>query len=98
MMEKSEAKSAAKALYLQSAALAGFEVEPFSAERMAEIVEEFYAKVETHRRPEAVANLLRLIGHTLQIAGKDGVTRLQESNVDAGREKLCRPPVYPFGK
>ncbi|HET9765869.1 MAG TPA: hypothetical protein VFS60_03420 [Thermoanaerobaculia bacterium] len=97
-MEKSEAKSSAKALYLQAAALAGFEVEPYSAERMSEIIEEFYAKVKPKRRPEAVANLLRLIAHTVQLAGEAGSTRLQESSVDAGREKLCDPPVYPFGK
>ena len=97
-MEKSEAKSAAKALYLQAAALAGLEVAPNSAERIAQIVEEFFSKVKPKRRPEAVANLLRLLGHTLEIAGEEGVSRLQESNVDAGREKLCDPPVYPFGK
>lgn len=94
-MEKSEAKTAVKAIYLQAAALAGFEVGPESPERFVKIVEEGFAKVKPNRKAEAVANVLRIVAMTLELAGKNKVTKLSESSVDAGREKVC--PVYPFG-
>ena len=47
-----------------------------------------------NRRPEAAANVLRLIATTLELAQDGGDTILSESNVDAAKEKVC--PVYPF--
>jgi hypothetical protein len=92
-MEKIEAKSTVKAIYLQSAALAGLEVSPDSPEHLAGIVEQGFDKVELTRRPEAVANTLRLIAATVESVGP-GDTMLHESNVHAGHDKVC--PVYPF--
>ena len=95
-MEKAEAKSAVKALYLQAAALAGLEVRPNSPERLASIVEEGFKKVSATRRLEAVANTLRLIAATLESAQKRGDKFLSEENVGEGQEEVC--PVYPFRK
>ena len=95
-MEKAEAKSAVKALYLQAAALAGLEVGPDSPERLASIIEEGFKKVSAARRPEAVANTLRLIAATVESAQRRGDKMLHEGNVEAGREEVC--PVYPFRK
>jgi hypothetical protein len=95
-MEKAEAKSSVKALYLQAAALAGLEVGPDSPERLASIVEEGFRKVSVTRRPEAVANTLRLIAATVESAQKRGDKMLHETNVDAGQDEVC--PVYPFRK
>jgi hypothetical protein len=95
-MEKSEVKTSVKAIYLQAAALAGFEVGPNSPERLVKIVERGFVKVEQNRTAEAVANVLRLIAMTLELAEKNNVTLLQETNVDAARDKIC--PVYPFGQ
>ena len=93
-MEIPEAKSAVKALYLQAAALAGLEVGPASPERLVEVVEAGFKKVEEPRRPEAVANLLRLVAATIQSAQERGDKMLHEGNVDAGKDKIC--PVFPF--
>ena len=95
-MEKSEAKTAVKALYLQSAALAGFEVGPNSPEKLVTIVEQGFVKVKSNRKAEAVANVLRLVAMTLELAEKNGDTELHENSVDAAKNKVC--PVYPFGK
>lgn len=95
-MNKSEAKTAIKALYLQSAALAGFEVGPNSPERLVTIVNQGFVKVKPNRKAEAVANVLRLLAMTLELAEKNGDTQLHESSVDAAQTKVC--PVYPFGK
>jgi hypothetical protein len=94
MMEMPEAKSAAKALYLQAAALAGREVSPFSPERLVDIVNQGFSKVTSDRRGEAVANLLRLIAMTLELAQQSGHAMLQETDVDAAHKTIC--PVYPF--
>jgi hypothetical protein len=93
-MNISETKSGAKAIYLQAACLAGFEVGPFSPERLVDLVNEAYTKVDESRRPEAIANLLRVIASTLEEAQNSGETRLHEHSVDAGKKKVC--PVYPF--
>ena len=95
-MEKSEAKTSVKAIYLQSAAMAGFEVGPNSPERLVKLVDQGFLKVEPGHKAKAVANLLRLIAMTLELAEKNHEKQLQESSVDAGREKVC--PVYPFGQ
>ena len=95
-MEKSEVKTSVKAIYLQAAALAGFEVGPNSPERLVELVEQGFKKVKPNRKGEAVANVLRLIAMTLEVAEKNGDTQLHESSVDAGKDKVC--PVYPFGQ
>lgn len=95
-MEQAEAKSAAKALYLQAAAMAGLEVSPMSPEKLAMIVTRGFAKVERKRRPEAVGNLLKLLAATLQSAQDKSATKLQEEDVKAGHNKVC--PVYPFRK
>ena len=93
-MDKSEAKSAVKALYLQAAALAGLEVGPQSPEDLAGIAESGFTKVHANRRPEAVANLLRLLAATIQSAQERGDKMLHEDNVRAGHDAVC--PVYPF--
>jgi len=95
-MDKVEAKSAVKALYLQAATLAGFEVTPQSPERLTELVDQGFEKIEGNQRPKAIANLLKLIAATLEIAQENGDTVLSESTVDVGKQKIC--PVYPFGK
>jgi hypothetical protein len=95
-MERSEAKSAIKALYLQSAALAGLEVSPNSPELLIQIVDAGFDKVEVNRRPTAVANTLRLIAVSLEIAEARGDKMLHEDNVTGAQAKVC--PVYPFGK
>jgi len=89
-----EAKSGVKAIYLQAASLAGFEVGPYSPERFVELLDKVYEKVEENRQPEAVANLLRVIAATLEEAQKLHETQLHESSVDAGMKQVC--PVYPF--
>ena len=95
-MEKAEAKSAVKAIYLQAASLAGLEVGPMSPEHLASIVEEGFSKVTKNRRPEAAANVLRLIAATIESAQKRKDKMLHEDNVAAGQEEVC--PVYPFKK
>lgn len=95
-MEKSEVKTSVKAIYLQAAALAGFEVGPDSPERLVKLVELGFVRVKRNRKAEAVANVLRLIAMTLELAEKKKVTLLHEENVEDAKEKVC--PVYPFGK
>ena len=94
-MEVNEAKSAIKAIYLQSAAMAGYEVASSSPERLADLVQEGFGKVESGRRPEAVANLLKVVAATLEYAQEQRSSMLHEKDVDGGRGKVC--PVYPFG-
>ncbi|WP_426293299.1 hypothetical protein ACN9ML_29280 [Dyadobacter endophyticus] len=86
-------KSSAKAIFLQSAALAGFGVSANSTERFSELIDKWQSKVPKDRRPEAVASILKIIAATLEEAQKSGVTSLSESDVDAGRESVC--PIYP---
>jgi hypothetical protein len=93
-MEKAEAKSAVKSLYLQAASLAGFEVTAESPERLSQFVDEGFTRVTASRRPEAAANVLRLIAMTLELAQESGAIILSELNVDAAKDKVC--PVYPF--
>ena len=53
-----------KAIYLEPAALAGREVEPDSPEALVSFVRDGFEKVtrgDPERKPEAVANLLRLL-------------------------------------
>ena len=95
-METPEAKSAIKALLLQSAALAGLEVGPMCPEELISTVQSGFPLVEKERRPEAVANLLRLVAATLESAQARGEKQLHEENVREGSEKVC--PVYPFRK
>jgi len=95
-MEKSEAKSAVKALYLQSAALAGLEVSPQSPEQLVRSVDEGFDKVESNRKPTAVASTLRLIAMTLELAEAKGDKVLHEGNIIDAQAKIC--PVYPFKK
>ena len=95
-MEKPEAKSAVKALYLQAAALAGLEVGPHSPEHLIGIVERGFTMVTANRRPEAVANLLRLLAATIESAQNRGDKMLHEDNVKAGEDEVC--PVYPFNR
>lgn len=95
-MEKSEAKSATKALYLQAAALAGLEVSDRSPEMLLEVVVPGFSKIAAKRRPEAVANLLRLLAATLETAQAKRASMLHEEHVKGGQDKVC--PVYPFSK
>ena len=88
------ATSGVKALYLQAASLSGLQVTPESPERLAQLTETGFSRVNSKRRPEAVANLLRVIASTLMSAQQDGEMVLQQHNVDAGLKDTC--PVYPF--
>jgi hypothetical protein len=89
-----EAMSGVKALYLQSASLSGLDVSPDSPERLAELTREGFSKIVPERRPEAVANVLRVIASTLEAAQKEGEMTLHRNSVDAGLKDVC--PVYPF--
>ena len=95
-MEKNEVKSLVKSIYLQSAALGGFEVNPQSPELLVVLIEEGYEGVNPERRAEAAANIIDVISMTLRIGGKNHQDVLEEKTVDAAKEKVC--PVYPFGK
>lgn len=95
-MELSEAKTAVKALYLQSAAMAGLEVSPESPEALVPMVEAGFSLVEAQRRPTAIANVLHLIATALEMAEARGDNRLHENSVPEASEKIC--PIYPFGK
>ena len=94
IMELHESKTASKALYLQAAALSGLSVSPDSPERLADIVYEGYYKVADNYKPKAVANLLRLIAATLDIAQENNDSTLFESTVNSAQTRVC--PVYPF--
>ncbi len=92
-MTKQEAASAAKAVYLQAASMAGKEVAPFSPEGLAMMVQEGLERVEENRRQEAVANFLRLLAAIIESPiGPDNM--YHESNVNEGQKKTC--PIYPF--
>jgi len=93
-METAEAKSAIKALYLQAAALAGLEVSFNSPEQLLKTIQPAFKRVEARRRPEAVANLLRLLARTLDLAQERQLTKLREEEVRDARDNVC--PVYPF--
>jgi hypothetical protein len=95
-MELKEAKSAIKAIYLQAASMAGFEVGPDSPEGLADLVQSGFVMIKPERRPEAVANLLRVVAATLEFAQESKSTMLHEKDVEGGRERVC--PVYPFGQ
>lgn len=95
-MEKRETKTAVKSLYLQAAALAGFEVSPDSPERLSDIVEEAFDQIVPQRRAESVANLLKLLAAIIDTAGRQEKSFLNEQSVEAGKAKVC--PIYPFGK
>ena len=95
-MEKNEVKSLVKSIYLQAAALGGFEVNPGSPEILVGLVEEGYEKVSSDKRAEAAANIIDLISESLRVASERHKEVLDEESVDAAREKIC--PVYPFGR
>ena len=63
--ERREAMSGAKAIYHQAASLSGLEVMPDSAALIGELAGEGFYRVEERRRPEAVANLLRVVASAL---------------------------------
>jgi hypothetical protein len=95
-MELIEAQNTSKSLLLASASLAGLAVSPESPERFAEMVGTAVGekRIASARRPEAVANLLRWIAATLEVAQERKASTISESIAEAGREKVC--PVYPF--
>lgn len=95
-MELVEAGSLTKAILLSAASLAGLGVSPQSPERFVVQVQEAFDRpgVQDTRRPEAVANLLRWMAATLEIAQQQGNNVISESTADAGRQKVC--PVFPF--
>jgi len=93
-MERFEARSAAKSLYLLSASLAGLDVSSESPEGIADLVDKGGDLVKEERRPEAVANLLRIIATALLDAQYRNDKRLHENSVMAARDQVC--PVYPF--
>jgi len=95
-MELFEAKSAAKALYLQSAALAGLEVSEGSSEPLSRLVEDGFALVDPNRHPSATASVLRVIAVALEMAEARGDRMLHEYSVPEASNKVC--PVYPFGR
>ena len=94
MLTVNEAKSLAKSIYLKSAALSGFDISEKSPYALTYLVEQSHSKIDGSRRPEAVANMLKLIAATLEEAQKRGDTWLGENSIDRGSEKVC--PIYPF--
>jgi hypothetical protein len=95
MLDIREAKTAAKALFLQAASMSGFEVTSQSPERFSDLVEKGFKRADSEsRRPEAVASILKLIAATLENAKASFYTTLTESSVDEGKKRIC--PVYPF--
>jgi hypothetical protein len=95
-MEISEAKSAIKALYLQSAALAGLEVSSASPEAFDRLVEDGFNRVDSRRHPTAVASVLRVVAVALEMAEARGDYTLHEYSVQEASDKVC--PIYPFGQ
>jgi len=93
-MEQIEARSAVKSIYLQAASLAGLDVNPQSPEQLVALVNNGFNRVVAERRPEAVANLLKIVAMTLQLAQEKGESHLHEGSVPAASEKIC--PVYPY--
>jgi hypothetical protein len=94
-MEQIEARSAVKSIYLLAASLAGLEVSSQSPEQLVALVDRGFNSVKANRRPEAVANLLRVVAMTLQLAQERGEPILHEGSVPQASDKVC--PVYPFG-
>jgi hypothetical protein len=88
------AKSGVKALYLQAAALAAFEVSPASPEVLVDLVDQGFVLAD--KRGRAVASLLKLIAVTLEIAEDRGDRMLHEGNVHDAKQQVC--PIYPFGE
>jgi hypothetical protein len=93
-MEKSEARSAVKAIYLQVASLAGLEATGESVDYVGHFVDDGFGKITPMRRPEAVANLLLIISTALRVAQDSGDPQLNEGAVATASKKLC--PVFPF--
>lgn len=95
-MELVEATSLTKAILLSAASMAGLEVSPYSPERFVDQVKRAFDNKTVHgkRRPEAVANLLRWMAATLEVAQQKGESQISEKTADEGREKIC--PVFPF--
>jgi hypothetical protein len=83
-MEIAEARPATKSLYLLAASLSGLDVGAASAEALADLVSQGFDTVEFHRRPEAVANLLRVIASTLEVAQEQGQPVLHEDTLRGG--------------
>lgn len=94
-MEQIEARLAAKSIYLISAALAGLDVSPGSPEPLADMVDKGFYEVDQKRKPEAVANLLRIVATALYQTQENGEDSLHEYSVPRAQEKVC--PIYPFG-
>lgn len=92
-MTKEEATSTAKAIYLQSAAMAGKEVGPNSPETLADIVRKNFDRVKEPERQKAVGLFLRLVAAVIEspIAPDN---KYHETNVWEGHKETC--PVYPF--
>ncbi len=89
-----EAKSLAKSIYLQSAALSGLEVSEKSPTALANLIDDAYQSIKINRQPEAVANMLKVIAATLEEAQFRGESQLGETSIRRGSNKVC--PVYPF--
>ena len=94
-MEITEARTAVKALYLQSAALAGLEVSEASPEALSVLVGIGFDRVDAKRHPSAIASVLRVIAVALEMAEARGDNKLHETSIDEARDKVC--PIYPFG-
>jgi len=95
-MNQREARSSIKALYAQAAAVAGLDVGYRSADYLVELISPGFRRVEAQRRPEATANLLRLMAAALESCQERGEGVLQEQDAENGHDKVC--PVYPFGE
>jgi hypothetical protein len=91
-----EAEATAKSIYIQAAGLAGLRISADSPERLADLVRAGFGKVKPKRRPEAAANLLRLVATALDQAQAQKKTMLTESSVEDAKDEVC--PVYPFSK
>jgi len=61
--------------------MSGLEVSERSPQALASLVDNAYFKVMEHRRPEAVANMLKVIAATLEEAQSRGESKLGENSV-----------------
>ena len=75
--------------------LAGLVDSPNSTDGLDILVDESYPVIDPARRPEAAANLLKVVEEALRQAQRRGDQTLHEYSVKEAQDKVC--PVYPFG-
>src|SRR5579872_7136767 len=103
MINPETAALAARSIYFHSSAMLDRRVHPDSLDRLASIVLNAFQEIDKYgnsrlndeNAPLAIANLLKLIGETIQTPLlPDGM--FHEKNVSEGQTKTC--PVFPFDR